>query len=120
MNVSNALVIGRGDGNTGQGDVYLDGGAINKDSTGFVALGEGGGSCTGIITQAGGTFNSAAPIYLGWNGAGTWNLNGGTAALGEVWMGISASGSFNLNGGNLTASWIHGNNGVFNFNGAFR
>ena len=117
LNVSNALVIGRGDGNTGQGDLYMDGGVINKDSTGFVALGEGGGSCTGIITQTGGTFNSAAPIYLGWNGAGTWNLNGGTAALGEVWMGIGASGSFNLNGGNLTASWIHGNNGVFNFNG---
>ena len=120
LNVSNALVIGRGDGNTGHGDFYMDGGVINKDSTGFVALGEGGGSCTGTITQVGGIFNSAAPIFLGWNGAGTWNLNGGTAALGEVWLGISASGSFNLNGGNLTASWIHGNNNansVFNFNG---
>jgi cephalosporin-C deacetylase len=116
LNVSNALVIGRGDG-TGQGDLYMDGGVINKNSTGFVALGMGGGGCTGVITQDGGIFNSAAPIYLGWNGAGTWNLNGGTAALGEVWMGIGASGVFNLNGGNLTASWIHGNNGVFNFNG---
>jgi fibronectin-binding autotransporter adhesin len=116
LNVSNALVIGRGDG-TGQGDLYMDGGVINKNSTGFVALGMGGGGCTGVITQDGGIFNSAAPIYLGWNGAGTWNLNGGTAALGEVWLGIGASGVFNLNGGNLTASWIHGNNGVFNFNG---
>jgi autotransporter-associated beta strand protein len=117
--VTNWIALGRDGGN---GTLNMSGGAITKsgDSTTHLDI---GASATGILTQTGGAITSTiADTWLGESGNGTWNMNGGSTALGNVILCVDsgASGTLNLNAGvfNTTkiASGASGASTV-NFNG---
>jgi autotransporter-associated beta strand protein len=118
--VTNWIAIGRQGGN---GTVNMNGGSITKlgDNTTHLAI---GGSSIGILNQTNGTItNLVSDTYLGNSGTGTWNLYGGSAALGLLQIGATTAGggTLNLNGGVLQASGIACFNTVsvamVNFNG---
>ena len=124
MTVGNWIAIGR---NGGNGTLNLTNGTINKIGSGNLAIGAGGGA-VGVVNQYGGaiinTANSGSFTYLSESGGnGTWNLNGGTNAVGVLQFnqGGTGVGLLNLNGGLLSVSEVNsgvdGANGTFNFNG---
>jgi autotransporter-associated beta strand protein len=119
LNVDNWIAIGRDGGN---GTLNMSGGSITKggDNTTHFDI---GASATGVLTQTSGAItNLVSDTWLGEDGAGTWNFNGGSAVLGNVFFCVDngASGTLNLNGGVFsTSGLINSNNGTstLNFNG---
>jgi autotransporter-associated beta strand protein len=117
--VSNWLAVGR---ESGAGTLNMSGGSITKggDNTTHLDIGASG---DGVLTQTGGVItNIVSDTWLGESGSGTWNLNGGTAVLGDVIFCVDsgASGTLNLNGGIFnTTGIINSNSGTstLNFNG---
>jgi autotransporter-associated beta strand protein len=108
LNVSGAGVVtmGQGDFNVGN----LSPGAINQ-SGGDVEISPGaawlyvGRNDNGSYSLSGGTLTVPNHLVLG-NAAGTtgtFNLNGGTATIGQI-QGGSGTGIFNFNGGTLQAA----------------
>jgi autotransporter-associated beta strand protein/T5SS/PEP-CTERM-associated repeat protein len=99
MNLTNWLAVGR---EGGVGVLNISGGTITKTGNGNLTITHGTGA-VGIINQTGGSINIAVgDVYIGEDSAnGTWNMNGGTALLGNVFIALntSASGTLNLNGG---------------------
>lgn len=122
LTVGNWLAIGRAGA---QGLVNLTNGLINHINSGNVAIGSGG---TATLNQYGGMVsNQASPGSITYvseaGGNGTWNIYGGTAALGtlQFCQNGNGSGSLYLNGGVLAVREINagnpGANAMFIFNG---
>ena len=64
----------------------------------------------GTINQTGGFItNTTSQTWIGETGIGTWNMNSGTAILGQVLIcqSGSANGTLNLNGGLFQATGIN-------------
>jgi autotransporter-associated beta strand protein len=96
--VNSWIAVGRGGA---AGVLNLSGGSITKTGGGNIVIGAGGGS-VGTLTQTGGTLtNATSQVWVGENGTGTWDLNGGSAYLGVIHIAQTASsiGTMNLNGG---------------------
>ncbi len=101
LNVHDWLAVGR---NNGHGEMDISGNAVvtRDNGTDSGSHFDIGASAVGVLNQNGGIItNTASALYIGENGAGTWNFNAGTAILGNVTMCLnsSASGILNLNGG---------------------
>jgi autotransporter-associated beta strand protein len=117
--VSNWLAVGR---QGGAGTLNMSGGSITKggDSTTHLDIGSSG---NGVLTQTGGVIsNIVSDTWLGEGNNGTWNLNGGTAVLGNVVFCVDngASGTLNLNGGVFRTTGISdfaSGTSILNFNG---
>jgi autotransporter-associated beta strand protein len=118
--VNNWMAIGR---NGGPGILNLNGGSITKtgDNGNHLDIGAGG---SGTINQTNGAItNILSDTWLGENSSAVWNLEGGSATLGQLVLCVnsSASGTLNLDGGSLTVSGISSGNGAasstLNFNG---
>jgi autotransporter-associated beta strand protein len=102
--VTNWLAVGR---NSGTGYLNLTNGSITKlGTTGNLDIGAGG---PGTLTQVGGVItNTVSGTWIAEASTGTWNMNGGSAILGQVTMclGGSTHGYLNLNGGLFRATGI--------------
>ncbi|HEY1786549.1 MAG TPA: glycoside hydrolase family 2 TIM barrel-domain containing protein, partial [Verrucomicrobiae bacterium] len=117
--VTNWIALGRDGGN---GALNMSGGAITKSGDNTTHL-DIGASATGILTQTGGAItNTIADTWLGESGSGTWNMNGGSTALGNVILCVDsgASGTLNLNAGVFNTTGITRSSSgasTLNFNG---
>jgi fibronectin-binding autotransporter adhesin len=106
FNVNNWLAIGR---EGGTGTLNVSGSAVLYDTGGGGNLdigtsgGVGGVAGTGTLNQTGGAItNTASQTWLGEGSsgeaaAGTWNMSGGTAQLGELHIGVGGTGTSTLN-----------------------
>jgi autotransporter-associated beta strand protein len=104
LNINNWLAIGR---QGGTGTFTLSGtGVINKTGNGNLDIGTsagvGGYDGFGTLNQTGGTITNTTQTWLGegasgQSAAGTWNMSGGTARLGEVHVGVGGTGTSTLN-----------------------
>ncbi len=115
-------------GMNGAGTFYHTGGTYtvgtfstegNLISGGDLNLGQNEGS-TGEYNMTGtGVINVGGNLYVGVEGTGTFNQNGGTVNTGEVIVKVESggNGTYNMSGGTLNAARIV-NNGIFNFNDA--
>jgi autotransporter-associated beta strand protein len=119
LNVHDWLAVGR---NAGHGELNISGNAaINRDGGGSHF--DIGASGLGVVNQTGGTITeSSSDVWLGENSAGTWNLESGSAFLGNLIMCINggATATLNLDGGLLQASGISSSSigiSTLNFNG---
>jgi autotransporter-associated beta strand protein len=101
----NWLAIGRA---SGTGTLNLSGGVLlDQGGGGNLDIGTSGGIAgvagTGTFNQTGGVItNTASQTWLGEGtsgeaAAGTWNMSGGTAQLGEVHVGVGGTGSSTVN-----------------------
>jgi autotransporter-associated beta strand protein len=118
LNANNWIAVGRG----GLGVLNLSGGAITKTGNGNIVI---GGTGTGKIFQTGGAItNTTSQTWIGENGNATWNMEAGTAILGQVTICVnsSASGVLNLDGGLFQTTGIGSGNStavsLLTFNGA--
>jgi len=118
--VNSWIAVGR---NGGVGIANIGGGSMTKTGNGsdHIVLGAGG---PGTINQsAGAVTNITSDTWIGENGAGVWNLNGGTANLRNIHIAqTSGNGTLNLNGGSLSTTEITTGNpssvSILRFNGA--
>ena len=105
LNINNWLAIGR---QGGTGTFTLSGsGLLNKTGGGNLDIGTsagiGGFAGTGTLIQTGGAItNTASQTWLGEGvsgqpAAGTWNMSGGSAQLGEVHLGVGGTGTSTMN-----------------------
>lgn len=105
------LAVGR---QGGHGVFNINGGTYVRSGAGGGAGGPNvsiasGGGATGTVNVNSGYLNvSAGDTWVGEDGAGVWNQNGGTAVLAYVQLArnASATGVLALNGGSLTATEI--------------
>jgi autotransporter-associated beta strand protein len=117
-----SIVVGNGGTNTAQLNVSGTG-VVTVTGQGDVNVGN---TSPGAINQSGGTVNlftsGASWLYVGRSANGTYTLSGGALTdpnylvLGN---GTGATGTFNLNAGTATIGQITGGlgTGIFNFNG---
>jgi len=123
LNVHDWIAVGRGGGSgtlniTNSAAITRDN---NNDSGAHFDIGAGG---TGVLNQYGGTItNVSSDFWLGETANGTWNLNGGSAFLGNLIMSVngSANSFLNLNGGLLQVAGINSSSAgisTLTFNGA--
>lgn len=102
------LDLGRSGGATGT--LIVNNGAVVNALGGNIALGDGGGvSSTGVVDQAGGSFNTTGQMFVGQNisGVGVYNLSGGTMNVSN-WLAIGrqgGTGTFNLSGTGVLYDW---------------
>jgi len=105
LNINNWLAVGR---QSGSGVFNLSGtGVLNKTGGGNIDIGTsagiGGFAGTGVLNQSGGAItNTASQTWLGEGvsgqaAAGTWNMTGGTALLGELHVGMGGTGVNTVN-----------------------
>ncbi|HEV2696147.1 MAG TPA: autotransporter-associated beta strand repeat-containing protein [Verrucomicrobiae bacterium] len=117
--VNSWIAVGR---NGGVGVANIAGGSVTKTGSGsdHIVIGAGG---PGTVNQTGGAVtNTASDTWIGENGAGVWNMNGGTATFGSIHIAqTTGNGTFNLNAGNVSATEITTGNpssvSILNFNG---
>jgi fibronectin-binding autotransporter adhesin len=114
----------------GTGIINQSGGTVNAEASGDFILGNQT-NAAGILNISGGTFNIPDNAYVGFRGAGIWNISSnGTIVAGTVNMtrnhsdAPNASGTINLNsGGTLVmdneamGNAATGQTGAINFNG---
>src|ERR1041385_2316509 len=77
--VNDWIAVGRGGA---PGTLNMTNGSITKLGAGNIVVGAGGGS-VGVVNQFGGAMtNTTSQLWVGEDGTGTWNLNGGSDYFG--------------------------------------
>jgi hypothetical protein len=88
--------------NMNAGTYELDGGTLSIGSTGeYIADAAG---LTFTVTQKGGTHSIATFMDLGYQGTGTYDLQGGALTAAQEYFGQNGTGTFNQTGGTNTLS----------------
>jgi autotransporter-associated beta strand protein len=95
--------------NGGTGTLVLENGTLTINGISGGTPGDRGlvigeyASSTGVFNQNNGVLNVSNTVWLGQLGAGTWNLNGGSANIGKLSFGsgTGSAGTLNLDGGIL-------------------
>lgn len=119
LDVNNWFVFGRFGG---VGDLYMDGGVINKSSNNNVQFGvgtmdAGADPGTGTFTQYGGTFNCASDFQIGTDASaaqGTATVGSNAVLVVDRWLVVGragATGTLNISGNAaITKTGVNGGN----------